>query len=441
MRDYTRQRPQAVSERMALPPRIPLLPEDILARFSKTAPKFNEDLQAFWGKVKAILVDSHQETSQQANQNATVAKANFATFSTGTAVLLARIINEETVRATADGALASTITGVIASYTAADATLTASVTSEITARVTGDTALGVRIDIVEAAYTFADTVISASVVTEQTARVSADGALATSISTVSASVGSLSATVTAESAARVTADGYLSAKYTLLVAAGDLVTGINITSAVGPGTNISSITFQTDRLRVQTASGSPVVLLDLRATGFVFGTDLASDNYVAGTSGWQLTRAGMFEANAGTFRGELDVGTGISHIHIDGTSISLGAGYIQMFGYTSASYISIGSGATGLNLSSLLGVGAIAFQAGRVLDYNGDGNLGTVDFAGLSCNDLRLGGNMQQKTTDGWTPSLYTGDVGTAGDAVQFQVISGQLYYRVNGGAGVAIPP
>ena len=35
--------------------------------------------------------------------------------------------------------------------------------------------------------------------------------------------------------------------------------------------------------------------------------DIQSDNFVAGTSGWRITKAGNLEANSGTFRGGLDV--------------------------------------------------------------------------------------------------------------------------------------
>lgn len=406
MRDYTRQRPQAVAERMLLPPKIPVLPDDILNRFSKTAPQYNEDMEAFWGKVKAILVDSHQEATQAVNQATTTVKKTEASFSTGSALLLARIISEETVRASADGALASTITGVIAAYISADTVLTAAVTAE------------------------------------STARVSADGALATSISTVSATVGALSASVTAEASARATADGYLSSKYTLLVTAGDLVTGINITSDSGPGTNLSTITFQTDRLRVQTSSGAPVVLLDLRATGFVFGTDLASDNYVAGSAGWQLTRAGNLELNSGTFRGVVDVvGVG-THIVLDGTHIDFGGGYLTIFGYNAAAVMNLGVGGNAIIFGAAGGAGSIGFQSGRFLNQYGDGSLGAIGFASIGVTgDMRIVGNIQQGATDGWTPALYTGDISTAGDSIQFQSIAGQLYYRVNGGAGVAVPP
>lgn len=50
-----------------------------------------------------------------------------------------------------------------------------------------------------------------------------------------------------------------------------------------------------------------------------FNLDLQSDNYVPGSSGWQLTRDGDVEFNTGTFRGELNAG-GAGDVVISGTS-------------------------------------------------------------------------------------------------------------------------
>ena len=83
-----------------------------------------------------------------------------------------------------------------------------------------------------------------------------------------------------------------------------ITTGMNVSSVTGGGVNTNEIVFQTDRFSLLTATGDPVQLLTVAADGFVFGTDLASDNYTAGVDGWKLTRAGRLvavEGNVGGF--------------------------------------------------------------------------------------------------------------------------------------------
>lgn len=93
-------------------------------------------------------------------------------------------------------------------------------------------------------------ILSAEISEEATIRATEDLALASQISSVSATVGALSAAVTAEATARATADGFLEGKYTLTVTAGDVVTGMNITSSSGGGTNVSQVTFQADKFQI-----------------------------------------------------------------------------------------------------------------------------------------------------------------------------------------------
>lgn len=56
--------------------------------------------------------------------------------------------------------------------------------------------------------------------------------------------------VTTESSARATADGYLEGKYALKVIAGNVITGMNITSSTGSGTDVSEINFLTSVFKV-----------------------------------------------------------------------------------------------------------------------------------------------------------------------------------------------
>ena len=149
------------------------------------------------------------------------------------------VTTEATTRATADSTNASNIT-----------TVSSSLATEVTNRSSADTTLQTNINTVSSAVTSeastratADstnasniTTVSSSLATEVTNRSSADSTLQTNINTVSSSV-------TTEASTRATNDGNLSGKYALKVTAGNVVTGMNITSSTGGGTDVSDITF------------------------------------------------------------------------------------------------------------------------------------------------------------------------------------------------------
>ena len=123
------------------------------------------------------------------------------------------------------------------------------------------------------------------------------------------------ASVKAESEARKYADGKLSGKYTLTATAGHVVTGMNITSSTDNGEDISEIVFQADRLKVQSSTlPTRITMMDIKTNGIVFGTDIASDNFVSGIggAGWRLTRdTGILECHDGLFRGAVFADTGL----------------------------------------------------------------------------------------------------------------------------------
>jgi hypothetical protein len=116
---------------------------------------------------------------------------------------------------------------------------------------------------------------------------------------------SLAAGVNQEAIARATADGFLAGQYTLDVAAGDIVTGMKITSATTSGTPISDITFKASNFKVVSGSETPVVLLDIKSGGVVFQPDVQSDNFVAGSSGWRIKNTGDAEFNTVIIRQEI----------------------------------------------------------------------------------------------------------------------------------------
>lgn len=63
--------------------------------------------------------------------------------------------------------------------------------------------------------------------------------------------------------AEIVSDGFgnLSGKYTLTVTAGDVVTGMNITSSTGPGVNISEVAFQADKFQIYSGTNKKVMFV------------------------------------------------------------------------------------------------------------------------------------------------------------------------------------
>lgn len=121
----------------------------------------------------------------------------------------AAITTEQTARTTADSALASEITTLTSTVTTNNTTLNALITNEATTRANADsaeasarTALAARVTTAEGAITTS----AAAIVTEQTARATADTALASSITALTATVGTNTAAISTEATARANAD-------------------------------------------------------------------------------------------------------------------------------------------------------------------------------------------------------------------------------------------
>lgn len=94
----------------------------------------------------------------------------------------------------------------------------------------------------------------ASIVNEQTVRANADIALASDITTLEATVDGNTAAVVTEASARATADGFLEGSYGLQVSAGNVTTGMHLTSSTGAGTDISDVTFNTLNFKLYNGS-------------------------------------------------------------------------------------------------------------------------------------------------------------------------------------------
>lgn len=228
--------------------------------------EYDQRLQQWWDNFKRNDVFAQNDTDKRIREVK-------ATSADGLSTLTARIETEEIVRASADGALASRASALEASVD------------------TPTTGLLARVSVIESAY------------------VDASGAYAQAISAITAQLASgqsiesaISASVSAEASARATADGYLEGKYTLKVTAGNVVTGMNITSASGAGTDTSEVTFQADRFKIYTSGGGNLPVFDASATAI----KLRADVEILGT----LTLGQVSGAGTLAAKNSVDLSTG-----------------------------------------------------------------------------------------------------------------------------------
>lgn len=201
--------------------------------------------------------------------------------------------------------------------------------------------------------------LQAEIDNEKIVRANADSALASSISSVSASlttsIGVVAASVVTEATARATADGYLAGKYTLTVTAGDVVTGMNITSASGPGTNISAVTFvANDFLIYNNVSGLQMFAVSgsLIKLGSVLAVDNANAKLYIGTGNYAASDTAFYVDSAGKFSLK-------DKLTWDGTNLSV-TGSITVTAISGLNYA--GSPGPAGSANTLVGQGALATQ-------------------------------------------------------------------------------
>lgn len=266
--------------------------------------EYDQRLQKWWDKFREASVGT------QVEQGKTMRKL-VETSTVGLTTLEARLTLEETVRASADSALASRATAlettldtpttglvarvaviessyvdasgayaqalsaISAEMTGPGGSIYATIDAESTARVSADTALAVRATNLEASVDTPTTGLLSRVSVIEGAYVDAAGAYAQATSAISAELsgpfGTIYSTVQSESSVRALADGFLEGKYTLKVMAGDVVTGMNITSSSGGGTDISEISFLASSFKIYNGTSSiapfQVVSGQVRITG------------------------------------------------------------------------------------------------------------------------------------------------------------------------------
>ncbi len=243
-----------------------------------------------------------------ASADLTAVYADIATLTTGLSSANSLISTETTNRENADIALATSISTVSANASTKNRTFIQGTTP--TATATGDlwidTASGYKLKRWDGAA-WVDTTV-------------ADGAIG--------------AAVSVESSARATADGHLEGKYTLSVVAGNVITGMNITSSTGGGTDISSVIFRASEFYIEDGA--------------------------SGTTPFSVV-AGVVYMSDAVVSGELDIGTGYQRVHITSTGLSVGGIFTVGSPIVSTVTASWDSGALGngkINIFAQNGVGA-----------------------------------------------------------------------------------
>ncbi|KPW26195.1 Host specificity protein J, internal [Pseudomonas cannabina pv. alisalensis] len=253
--------------------------------------------------VETTAANDRQATAQQITTlTATVNGNQTATQ--------AAIQSEANARADGDGALSSKVDQVQA--IANDAS--AAVRTEATARSNADGALSTRIDQVQSVANGA----SAAVKAEETARANADGALSTRIETAQAKANDATVAVQQTSSALATTNnklaGIWSVRMELSQSGIPYSAGFGLGLESGAAGTTSQFVVRADTFLVMnTSSQAPqsffavtggqtfmrsAFIEDGTITNAKIGSYISSTNYVAGQSGWILSKDGTFEINS-----------------------------------------------------------------------------------------------------------------------------------------------
>jgi hypothetical protein len=354
-----------------LPGRYGSLPEK-LARAYPDFAEYHRENERLYKITREALATSHQEIAlplaRLDSENRTL-RQNYTSVTNDLGTLTALIQTIESTYVDEDGVTAIVSSQITAALTGPSGSIFASIDAESVARASADSALAGRASALEASVDTPTTGLLARVFTIESAYVDSTGATAIANSAITAALtgpsGSIYSAVLTESTARATADGFLSGKYTLSVIAGDVVTGMNITSSTGAGTPVSEIKFQADKFQIYngTLGIAPFVLSGSTLT-------LNADVVINGT---------------------LDVGTAIERTVIDDTTFRRG----QPTGNRTEIYANAGSGYTTVrgynssnNLVTILGTEAAGghgqlrlHTAAGVESLGLDGDTGRVRFS------------------------------------------------------------
>lgn len=287
--------PTPVAESIRVPPRFPGLPADVLRRFPSLERWEQDDVNRWNARLVNSLEQQNRSiatTVAQTQNDARTLRVSFGQFA-------AEITEEVEVIADEQGAQAKRIVTVSAM---------AGVNENISVQATPPVGPSVG-------DFWLDTSVPTLVITYEW-----DG-----LSWVEVEEPIAFAGVADERTARVTADGFLSSKYTLSVISGDIITGFNITSASGPGTDVSDVAWTADQFQIYSGTAKKQMFYadgvqDKVRLSNVFTVDGASTSiYIKTTAG-----AGSYNSAGTPFfvdaLGRMSLGTGLT---FDGTNLSV----------------------------------------------------------------------------------------------------------------------
>lgn len=223
--------PTVIQDNIALAPKVPDLPGDLLKRFPSLA-EWQEDIEKWWNRnyvaLQTFASSVGGEVDDETPSDFDDLQAQFDAFT-------AEINNDVAVIANEQGAQAKKIVTV-----SAMAGVSTNIKVQTTAPVSPSTN-----------DYWIDTSVITLPITYQW-----DG-----VSWIEVTTPISAAAVSEERTARVTADGFLEGKYTLTVVAGDVITGFNITSASGSGTNVSNVAWTADQFQIYSGTSKKTMFV------------------------------------------------------------------------------------------------------------------------------------------------------------------------------------
>jgi hypothetical protein len=239
----------------------------------------------------------------------------------------------------------------------------------------------------------------------------------------------LAALVTTEASARASADGNLASKYTLKVIAGNVVTGMNITSSTDGGTDVSDITFQASSFKVHNGSTGVAPFQVVGGTVRITGSLVIQQGDVSGLTSDLSAKANADMSNVTTIDGgKITTGTILANrlsitnlADISGTLVigsGLGETRVENGKLKQGRFTTevIGGASTRTTWNSPSGYFFVeAYDASvPVIITAKRGDLSTSSYwnsEGIIYTDrLLISNRMEKLSFDGWTPGLFDGD-------------------------------
>lgn len=374
--------PQPVPIQVQLPSAFPQVPDDVIARFADMQ-DYKDQMAEWWDQMQNGLQDWTGNTSQTIS-NTYVQTQN---LSVQQGILKAAIVTLTNTVISGNAALATQIITVSA---------LASSASHISAQSTAP--VGPALDDI-----WVDTSNPAAPTTYFW-----NGA-AWQLQTTPI----IATAVSQEATARATADGNLSGKFTLTVVAGNVVTGMNITSSTGGGTNISQVIFNaTDFLIYNGTSGQPMFAVSggLITLGQTFVVDYTNQKVYIGVGTYDNTNTAFYLDSSGKF----SLGTGLVWNGTTLTIVGNGtfSGALSAATGTFSGSLSAATGTFAGSLSAASGsfTGTLSAATGS---FSGTitASAGTIGGFTIGSTTLSAGSGFQHVLLDSGTPWIAIGTV------------------------------